>query len=70
MMESINVVIDDSTIDKATNVEADAAASDLQLDVSEDEKEPESNSEVSNSESDNVPSNKGPFVRVQKNHPK
>ncbi|MCI45589.1 gag-pol polyprotein, partial [Trifolium medium] len=46
MMESLNVVIDDSTIDKATGVEADAAASDLQLDVSENEKEPELNSEV------------------------
>ncbi|MCI83940.1 hypothetical protein A2U01_0105216, partial [Trifolium medium] len=51
-------------IDKATDVEADAASSDLQLEVSEDEKEPESNLEVSNSESDNVPSNKGPSIRV------
>ncbi|MCI68159.1 hypothetical protein A2U01_0089418, partial [Trifolium medium] len=42
----------------------------LQLEVSKDEKEPESNSEVSNSESDNVSSNKGPSIRVQKNHPK
>ncbi|MCI40869.1 gag-pol polyprotein, partial [Trifolium medium] len=70
MMESINVVIDDSTIDKATDVEADVAASDLQLDVSEEDKEPEFNSKVSNSESNNVPSNKGPSVRLQKNHPK
>ncbi|MCI94564.1 gag-pol polyprotein, partial [Trifolium medium] len=53
-----------------TDVEDDVAASDQQVDVSEDDKEPESNSEVSNSESDNVPSNKGPYVTVQKNHPK
>ncbi|MCI44474.1 gag-pol polyprotein, partial [Trifolium medium] len=68
--ESINMVIDDSTIDKATYVEADVAASDQQLDVSEDDKDPEANSEVSNSESENVPSNKCPSVRVQKNQPK
>ncbi|MCI85842.1 hypothetical protein A2U01_0107121, partial [Trifolium medium] len=70
MMESINVVIDDSSIDKVTDVEADVAASDQQLDMSEDDKDPEPNSEISNSESDNVPANKGPSVRVQKNHPK
>ncbi|PNY05365.1 retrotransposon-related protein [Trifolium pratense] len=61
---------DDSTIDKVTYVDVDVAASDQQLDVYEDDKEPESNSEVSNSESDNFPSNKGPSIRVQKNHPK
>ncbi|PNX79752.1 gag-protease polyprotein, partial [Trifolium pratense] len=67
MMESINVVIDDSTINKVTYVETDVGASDQQLDVSIDS---ESNYEVSNFEPDNVPTNKGPSIRVHKNHPK
>ncbi|MCI85302.1 hypothetical protein A2U01_0106581, partial [Trifolium medium] len=43
MMESINVVIDDSTVDQVTDVEADVTASDLQLDMSENDKDPELN---------------------------
>ncbi|MCI43742.1 gag-pol polyprotein, partial [Trifolium medium] len=67
MMESINVVINDTAVDQVTDVKTDVAASDQQLDVSFD---CESNSEVSNSVPDNVPTNKGSSVRVQKNHPK
>ncbi|MCI03437.1 retrovirus-related pol polyprotein from transposon tnt 1-94, partial [Trifolium medium] len=70
MMESINVVIDDSSTDKVTDVEDDVEASDQQLDMSDGDKDSESNSEMSISESENIPSNKGPSVRVQKNHPK
>ncbi|MCI14741.1 gag-pol polyprotein [Trifolium medium] len=70
MMGSINVVIDDSTVDQVTDVEADVTASDLQLDMFENDKDPELNSVMSNSEENNVPVNKGPSVRVQKNHPK
>ncbi|MCI31251.1 gag-pol polyprotein, partial [Trifolium medium] len=65
MMESINVVIDDSSTDKVTDVEADVEASDQQLDMSEGDKDSESKSEMSISESENVPGNKGPSVRVQ-----
>ncbi|MCI25305.1 gag-pol polyprotein, partial [Trifolium medium] len=45
MMESINVVIDDSAIDQVTDVETDVEDSDQQLDTSFDS---ESNYEVSN----------------------
>ncbi|PNY01719.1 gag-pol polyprotein [Trifolium pratense] len=62
MMESINVMIDDSAIDKVTDVETITATSDQQLDVSI--------SEVFNYELDNVPTNKCPPIRVQKNHSK
>ncbi|MCI42357.1 gag-pol polyprotein, partial [Trifolium medium] len=68
MMESINVVIDDSSTDRVTDVEADVETSDQQLDISEGEKDSESNSE--RTEPENVPANKGPSIRVQKNHPK
>ncbi|MCI80740.1 hypothetical protein A2U01_0102011, partial [Trifolium medium] len=45
-------------------------SSDQQLDIPEGEKDSESNSKRANSESENVPVNKGPSIRVQKNHPK
>ncbi|MCI59107.1 hypothetical protein A2U01_0080362, partial [Trifolium medium] len=67
MMESINVVIDDSATEQAINVETDVAASDQILDISLDS---DSKPEESNSKKDNIPTNKGPSVRVQKNHPK
>ncbi|MCI79405.1 hypothetical protein A2U01_0100676, partial [Trifolium medium] len=38
--------------------------------MSEGDKDSESNSERSISESENVPANKCPSIRVQKNHPK
>ncbi|MCI65947.1 hypothetical protein A2U01_0087205, partial [Trifolium medium] len=66
MMESINVVIDDSATEQVTNVETDVTSSDQPLDISFDS---DSKLEESNFEQDNVPTNKGPSVRVQKNHP-
>ncbi|MCI39308.1 gag-pol polyprotein, partial [Trifolium medium] len=70
MMQSINVVIDDSSTDRVTDVEADIEASYHQLDMSKGDKDSESNSKRSISELENVPANKGPSIRVQKNHPK
>ncbi|MCI30987.1 gag-pol polyprotein, partial [Trifolium medium] len=67
MTESINVVIDDSASEKATNEETNVIASDQPLDTSLDF---DSKHEESNFEKDNVPTNKGHSVRVQKNHPK
>ncbi|MCI31571.1 gag-pol polyprotein, partial [Trifolium medium] len=64
------VVIDDSSTDRVTDVEADVEASDQQLDKSEGDKDSKSNSERSISESENVPANKGPSIKVLKNHPK
>ncbi|MCI89660.1 hypothetical protein A2U01_0110949, partial [Trifolium medium] len=66
MMESINVVIDDSGEGKLTDVKEDAVASDNSIDVSVIEKEPEVKS---NSKIITAPPKKGPSVRVQKNHP-
>ncbi|PNY11358.1 gag-pol polyprotein, partial [Trifolium pratense] len=72
MMESINVVINDSADEKTTDVSDDAIASDLQDDLQDAEpvtvKEPEANTETSSSEANNAPK-KGPSNRVQKNHP-
>ncbi|MCI45854.1 gag-pol polyprotein, partial [Trifolium medium] len=49
------------------DVEPDVEASDQQPDIPEGEKESESNSE--RDEPEHVPANKGPSIRVQKNHP-
>ncbi|MCI54526.1 gag-pol polyprotein, partial [Trifolium medium] len=54
MMESINVVIDDSTTDKVTDEEADATASDQQPEATEDDCNPEQDSEVTNPEPENT----------------
>ncbi|MCI35334.1 gag-pol polyprotein [Trifolium medium] len=69
MMESINVVIDDSAEEKKTYVAEDVVASDPHYDAPEIEKEPEENSEISSSEANTAPPKKAPSVRVQKNHP-
>ncbi|MCI94140.1 hypothetical protein A2U01_0115438, partial [Trifolium medium] len=66
MMESINVVIDDSGEGKLTNVGEDVVASDNSIDGHVTEKEPE---DKSNSEVLTAPPKKGPSMRVQKNHP-
>ncbi|MCI74659.1 hypothetical protein A2U01_0095923, partial [Trifolium medium] len=55
MMKSINVVIDDSATEQVTDVETNVAASDQSLDISFDS---DSKLEESNSEQDNVPTNK------------
>ncbi|MCI52903.1 gag-pol polyprotein, partial [Trifolium medium] len=68
MMESINVVFDDASGEKEPDVEPDVETSVIQNDIPEGEKESESNYETD--EPKNVPRNKGPSVRVQKNHPK
>ncbi|MCI83449.1 hypothetical protein A2U01_0104725, partial [Trifolium medium] len=63
MMESINVVIDDSADEKTTDVADDAIASDSQDDLQGVEpvtvKEPETSTEGPISESNNAPK-KGP----------
>ncbi|MCI65241.1 gag-pol polyprotein, partial [Trifolium medium] len=70
MMESINVVIDDSPTDKVANVEADVETSVQQTDNHESEEYSEFNTERTSSESDNSQANKCPSIRIQKNHPK
>ncbi|MCI32133.1 gag-pol polyprotein [Trifolium medium] len=70
MMESINVVIDDLPTDSVTNVEPDVETFIQQTENSEDEENSESNIERTSSESGNSQANKGPSIRIQKNHPK
>ncbi len=70
MMESVNVVIDDSAEGRTTDVADDATASDKQFDETNLLKEDDNNMDTSistNSTSDL--SKKGPSIRVQKNHP-
>ncbi|PNX59466.1 gag-pol polyprotein [Trifolium pratense] len=68
MMESINVVIDDSTEDKTTYVADDVIASDLPSVETVEVKESESDTEASIPEPTKTPK-KGPSIRIQKNHP-
>ncbi|MCH92777.1 gag-pol polyprotein [Trifolium medium] len=68
MMESINVVVDDTTGEKMTDVADDAIASDLQSDEPVAVKEPKIDTEAPSSESNNAPK-KGLSIRIQKNHP-
>ncbi|KEH37719.1 hypothetical protein MTR_2g046050 [Medicago truncatula] len=63
MMESINVVVDDSTVEKAKDVEDEAGTSFQQLDSPEDVSDIESNIE---SDSNEVQVNKGPYISIQK----
>ncbi|MCI19626.1 gag-pol polyprotein, partial [Trifolium medium] len=69
MMESINVVIDDTPGENVQDEAGDAIASDSYNDVPEIVKEPEINTKTPSSESINVPPKKGPSIRIQKNHP-
>ncbi|MCI10538.1 gag-pol polyprotein, partial [Trifolium medium] len=69
-MESINVVIDDSTSNKISDVETDVETSYQQLEETVCERDAESNDERIDSKPEHVPINKGPSIRVQKNHPK
>ncbi|MCI81281.1 hypothetical protein A2U01_0102554, partial [Trifolium medium] len=55
MMESINVVINDTASKNTIDVEEDAIASDLQNDEPVVVKEPETNTESPSSESNNAP---------------
>ena len=68
VMESINVVIDDGLTPKVLDEEADVETSAEQVDTPVDANESESEKEVS--DTDQTPANKGPSIRVQKNHPK
>jgi hypothetical protein len=74
VMESINVVINDSGIDKVNSeveyadVVDDVETSEHQMAVPEVEKNSVSGEGEINSEP--TPSSKGPSIRVQKNHPK
>ncbi|WJX40607.1 hypothetical protein P8452_28061 [Trifolium repens] len=65
MMESINVVIDDCS-DNVPDVDPDVDTSHLQPEDSEVVEIPEKTDQ----QEDVTPVNKGPSVRVQKNHPK
>ncbi|MCI57776.1 hypothetical protein A2U01_0079027, partial [Trifolium medium] len=69
MMESVNVVIDDSDEEKGTDAPASSTASDQHDNMLETEKEDEDDSENSNSEINAVQPKKGPSIKVQKNHP-
>lgn len=70
-MESINVVIDDGVKEEISevvpDVEADLETSTQENVVPETEVEPEATSVVA--EVDQAEANKGPSIRVQKNHP-
>ena len=68
VMESINVVIDDGLTPKVLDEEPDVETSAEQIDTPVDVNETESEKEVS--DTDQTPANKGPSIRVQKNHPK
>ncbi|GAU36127.1 hypothetical protein TSUD_292870 [Trifolium subterraneum] len=69
MMESINVVIDDSAEGRSTDVADDAIASNKQSDESDLVKEDENNIDTSiNTNSTSDLSKKGPSISVQKNH--
>ncbi|PNX74252.1 retrotransposon-related protein [Trifolium pratense] len=68
MMESTNVVIDDTTGEKTTNVPEDGITSDLPSDETFEVKESESDTEAPTSEPTKTPK-KGPSIRIQKNHP-
>ncbi|MCI11446.1 putative gag-pol polyprotein, partial [Trifolium medium] len=59
MMESINVVIDDSSVDRVTNVEEDVGTSLQQTDVTEDVIDKESNIESGGIDYEDSQANKG-----------
>jgi hypothetical protein len=68
MMESINVVVDDSTVGKGTDVEEDVGTSSQQTDALENFLEIESYIEPVSTDSSEVQVNKGPSIRIQKDH--
>ncbi|MCI12182.1 gag-pol polyprotein, partial [Trifolium medium] len=70
MMESINVVIDDSTSDVVKIVETDVDTSVYQTDNNTSVGSTEINTERTDFETTNSQANKGPYIRIQKNHPK
>lgn len=70
IIESINIVVDDSTIEKVTDVDEDVGTSSQQSNVPENESDFESNIKPASTEPDNPQANKDPSIRIQKNHPK
>ncbi|MCI17896.1 gag-pol polyprotein, partial [Trifolium medium] len=70
VMESINVVVDDSSADKELDVEDDVGTSCQPADISVEVDIPESTTQQTEEVSLENKSNKGPSIRVQKNHPK
>ncbi|XP_050878188.1 uncharacterized protein LOC127082006 [Lathyrus oleraceus] len=69
-MESINVVVDDSILVKGTDVNEDIGTSSQQTNAFENVEDIKSNIEPTRTESDNLQANKGPSIRIQKDHPK
>ena len=69
MMESINVVVDDSHEDRS-NVEEDVGASYHQNDDPGMEEETTPKNEDAEIEADDPQTSKGPSIIIQKNHPK
>jgi hypothetical protein len=69
-MESINVVIDDSLVDKVTNVEEDVGTSFQQTYVIANVANFKSYTELASTGTDDPQVNKGLSTRVQKNHPR
>ncbi|XP_050888771.1 uncharacterized protein LOC127093921 [Lathyrus oleraceus] len=70
MMESINIVVDDSIIEKEIDVEKDVGTPSQMNDALEDVADIESNTESAGTKSEVNQANKGPSIRIQKDHPK
>lgn len=68
MMESVNIMVDDSTIEKGIDVDEDVETSSQQTDVLENKAGLESNIEPVSTELDNPQVNKGLSIRIQTNH--
>jgi len=66
VMESINVVTDDVPKEKVPDVETSVQETNVLVQVNEFEPEKE---EIEEAEQDQMPTTKGPSIRVQKNHP-
>lgn len=64
MMEFINVVVDDSIIEKETDVEEDFGTSSQMNDALEDVSDIESNTDSAGTESEVNQANKGPSIRI------
>ena len=70
MMESINIMVDDSIIENEIDVEEDVRISSQMNDTLEDVADIKSNTESVGIESEVNQANKGPSIRIQKDHPK
>ena len=69
-MESINVVINDASVDRVPDVEPDVETSVQETNAPTMVNEPETEKEeTEQAEQDHVSTSKEPSIRVQKNHP-